>query len=30
MSIDQTDRAIIEALQTGLPLVPAPYAEVGQ
>ncbi|WP_371170525.1 AsnC family transcriptional regulator [Aliiroseovarius sp. 2305UL8-7] len=28
MSIDATDRAIIEALQTGLPLVPAPYAEV--
>lgn len=28
MSIDSTDRTIIEALQTGLPLVPAPYAEV--
>ena len=28
MSIDATDRAIIEALQSGLPLVPAPYAEV--
>lgn len=30
MSIDATDRAIIEALQTGLPLVPAPYAEVAE
>jgi DNA-binding Lrp family transcriptional regulator len=30
MSIDATDRAIIEALQGGLPLVPAPYAEVAQ
>lgn len=28
MSIDNTDRAIIEALQAGLPLVPAPYEEV--
>lgn len=28
MSIDKTDRAIIEALQSGLPLVPSPYAEV--
>ena len=28
MSIDATDRAIIEALQGGLPLVPEPYAEV--
>lgn len=26
MSIDDTDRAIIEATQAGLPLVPAPYA----
>ncbi|SEW38218.1 transcriptional regulator, AsnC family [Aliiroseovarius sediminilitoris] len=30
MSIDATDRAIIEALQSGLPLVPAPYAEVAK
>ncbi|MDE9451584.1 AsnC family transcriptional regulator [Aliiroseovarius sp. Z3] len=30
MSIDATDRAIIEALQTGLPLVPAPYAVVAE
>ena len=30
MSIDATDRAIIEALQGGLPLVPAPYAEVAE
>ncbi len=30
MSIDATDRAIIEALQSGLPLVPAPYAEVAE
>lgn len=30
MSIDATDRAIIEALQSGLPLVPAPYAAVAQ
>ncbi len=28
MSIDSIDRVLIEALQTGLPLVPAPYAEV--
>lgn len=28
MSIDTTDRAIIEALQSGLPLVSTPYAEV--
>lgn len=30
MSIDQTDRAIIEALQSGLPLVASPYAEVAE
>lgn len=30
MNIDATDRAIIEALQSGLPLVPAPYAEVAR
>jgi DNA-binding Lrp family transcriptional regulator len=28
MSIDATDRRIIEATQGGLPLTPAPYAEV--
>ena len=28
MALDATDRSIIEALQAGLPLVPAPYAEV--
>lgn len=28
MTFDATDRSIIEALQEGLPLVPAPYAEV--
>ncbi|MCP4821856.1 MAG: Lrp/AsnC family transcriptional regulator, partial [Shimia sp.] len=28
MSIDDTDRAIIEELQAGLPLVLEPYAEV--
>lgn len=28
MTLDQTDRAIIEELQAGLPLVSAPYAEV--
>ena len=28
MALDATDRSIIEALQGGLPLVPAPYAEV--
>jgi len=28
MSIDATDRAIIEATGPGLPLVPAPYAEI--
>ncbi|TMV03347.1 Lrp/AsnC family transcriptional regulator [Ruegeria sediminis] len=28
MKIDSTDRRIIEALQGGLPLVPAPYAHV--
>ncbi len=30
MKLDSTDRAIIEALQTGLPLVPAPYAQVAE
>lgn len=30
MSIDSTDRALIAALQTGLPLVPAPYAAVAK
>jgi len=30
MSIDAIDRSIIEALQTGLPLVPAPYSEVAR
>ena len=30
MSIDATDRAIIEALQGGLPLVAEPYAEVAK
>ena len=28
MTLDATDRQIIEALQAGLPLVPAPYAAV--
>lgn len=28
MTLDATDRSIIEALQAGLPLVPEPYAEV--
>jgi len=28
MALDATDRSIIQALQAGLPLVPAPYAEV--
>ncbi len=28
MSIDATDRRLIEATQSGLPLVPAPYAEI--
>jgi DNA-binding Lrp family transcriptional regulator len=28
MSIDATDRRVIEATQSGLPLVPAPYAEI--
>lgn len=28
MTLDATDRRIVEALQGGLPLVPAPYAEV--
>ncbi len=30
MSIDDTDRAIIEATQAGLPLVPAPYAALAE
>lgn len=30
MSLDATDRAIIQATQSGLPLVPAPYAEVAK
>lgn len=30
MSIDTTDRRIIETLQDGLPLVPAPYAQVAR
>lgn len=30
MRLDPTDRAIIETLQSGLPLTPAPYAEVAQ
>ena len=30
MIIDRTDRQIIEATQAGLPLVPAPYAEVAR
>lgn len=30
MGLDATDRTIIEALQAGLPLVPAPYAEVAR
>ncbi|MCP9481392.1 AsnC family transcriptional regulator [Shimia sp. CNT1-13L.2] len=30
MTLDATDRAIIEALQGGLPLVPTPYAEAAQ
>jgi DNA-binding Lrp family transcriptional regulator len=29
MRLDRTDRAIVEATQGGLPLVPAPYAEIG-
>jgi len=29
MTLDATDRAIIEATQAGLPLSPAPYAEIG-
>ena len=28
MSIDATDRRLIKATQSGLPLVPAPYAEI--
>jgi len=28
MSIDSTDRRIIQATQAGLPLVPAPYAQI--
>ena len=30
MSIDATDRRIIEATQAGLPLSPAPYAEIAE
>lgn len=30
MTLDATDRQIIEALQAGLPLVPAPYAAVAE
>ena len=30
MTLDATDRRIIEATQAGLPLVPAPYAEIAQ
>ena len=30
MTLDVTDRTIIEALQGGLPLVPAPYAEIAE
>lgn len=30
MKLDATDRRIVAALQGGLPLVPAPYAEVAQ
>ena len=29
MMLDTTDRGIIEATQAGLPLAPAPYAEIG-
>lgn len=29
MTVDAMDRAIIEATQAGLPLSPAPYAEIG-
>jgi DNA-binding Lrp family transcriptional regulator len=29
MSLDATDRALIEATQEGLPLVPRPYAAIG-
>jgi len=29
MKLDATDRAIVEATQSGLPLAPAPYAEIG-
>ena len=29
MMLDATDRRIIEATQAGLPLAPAPYAEIG-
>ncbi len=29
MMLDATDRGIIEATQAGLPLAPAPYAEIG-
>jgi DNA-binding Lrp family transcriptional regulator len=30
MRLDATDRAIVEATQSGLPLAPAPYAEIGR
>lgn len=30
MTLDATDRRIIETLQAGLPLVPAPYAQVAK
>ena len=30
MSIDATDRALIEAVQGGLPFTPAPYAEIAE
>jgi DNA-binding Lrp family transcriptional regulator len=30
MSIDATDRALIEATQSGLPLVPRPYLAIGE
>jgi DNA-binding Lrp family transcriptional regulator len=29
MMLDATDRSILEAIQTGLPLAPSPYAEIG-
>ncbi len=30
MTLDATDRSIIETLQAGLPLVAEPYAEVAE